>query len=524
MYEYAKKPCIHSACGSEKQTMPNSVQSSMNSINNVDVHSGTKLNLEGDLKSRIEQSLGFRMDNVELRESHDAADMDAKAFAKGNVVHFAPGQFHPETEEGRSLITHELSHVAQQARGGVHADIAGLNVNTSEALESQADSTHLDFSSPVDTSALPSLPSMDSQAAPVQGAFGRIKNFFKNAKTQFGFGRKSKALDQATKQINDEYNAENAEMMKAMQSSGFSPEEIEAQMLFQRINRASDREKRYGDAQGDLVEYSMNNNITDPNITSRFFSRLGRGKLTDKSMTKAGDITSHVRDDLLVTNGDMARADDMAAQLGPKVKARQNLAHMEHDGRSAEGDKYLNGRFGEGSHGALTDAHKFRFFLRQSYGKTDAEKDDMYDMFTNSKRNNEYLDYVRQQTNNAMAMDMDSFNTPDDNDMLEKSNAISDKTTDILALSDILKDNAQNLGYSEQFLDEDFGSVRQYLMSTKKDIRQRQREMTGEAEVGSTAASASNKIAFGPTGKNQGFADFKNRFVANKRQDKARKK
>lgn len=518
MYDYAKKPKAASLAMREKQSVPNSVQSSLNSINNVDIHSGTKLNLEDGLKNRIEQSIGFRLDGVEMRESHDAADMDAKAFAKGNVVHFAPGQFHPETEEGRSLITHELSHVAQQARGGVHADIAGLNVNTSEALESQADSTHLDFSAPVDTSALPSLPSMDAQAAPVQGAFGRIKKFFSNVKKSFNFGKKTKAVDDAAASINSEHQAETDEMMKAMQSSGFSPEEIEAQLLFQRLNKSEERGKRFQQAQGALTEYGMNSELDDPKMMDNIFARAGRGKLSNDSVKAAGDMQNHVLYNVLTGREEEDRANALAGQIGQKYHnidmARQNLDHMQSDGRSAEGDKYLNGRFGEGNHGKLTDAHKFRLFLRQSYGKTDAEKDEMYDLFTNANRNGEYLDYIKQLTNDAMTMDMDAFNTPDDNDMVARSNEISDKTTDIMALSDIIKDNAKDLGYSKRFINEEFGSRRQYMMATKANIRGRQREMTGEAAVGSTAASPSSKTAFGESGKNQGFEDFKSRYIA----------
>lgn len=148
--------------------IPNSMRSRIDAIRNVDIHAGSSLHLEDSLKSRIEHSIGFKMDNVELRESHDAEAMGAKAFAKGNVVHFAPGQYHPETEQGRELITHELTHVAQQAQGGVCANVAGLNVNASEHLESAADHGSLgeSYSSPAP------LPAMNAETAPLQGKFG----------------------------------------------------------------------------------------------------------------------------------------------------------------------------------------------------------------------------------------------------------------------------------------------------------------------------------------------------------------
>ena len=49
-----------------------------------------------DARRTVEEKFGIRMDQVELRESSQPAEMDAKAFAKGNVVQFAPGQFRPE--------------------------------------------------------------------------------------------------------------------------------------------------------------------------------------------------------------------------------------------------------------------------------------------------------------------------------------------------------------------------------------------------------------------------------------------
>jgi len=49
----------------------------------------------------------------------DAAEaLGAKAFTVGHDVAFGPGRFAPETREGRRLIAHELTHVAQQEAEG----------------------------------------------------------------------------------------------------------------------------------------------------------------------------------------------------------------------------------------------------------------------------------------------------------------------------------------------------------------------------------------------------------------------
>ena len=86
----------HVSAPSEK--IPNSarnaaIEQNMDAIAAVRPHEG-----------RMQKQFGIRMDQVELRESSQPADMDAKAFAKGNVVQFAPGQFRPDTEQGQQLI------------------------------------------------------------------------------------------------------------------------------------------------------------------------------------------------------------------------------------------------------------------------------------------------------------------------------------------------------------------------------------------------------------------------------------
>ena len=97
--------------------IPNSARSAaiehnMDAIAAVRPHEGRRLSLDETMVNRMQEQFGIRMDQVELRESSQPADMDAKAFAKGNVVQFAPGQFRPDTVQGQQLIQHELAHVA----------------------------------------------------------------------------------------------------------------------------------------------------------------------------------------------------------------------------------------------------------------------------------------------------------------------------------------------------------------------------------------------------------------------------
>ncbi len=62
----------------------------------------------------MEDALGQDLGDVRIhRRSERADDREARAFAEGSEIHFAPGEFSPATGEGRELLIHELVHVAQ---------------------------------------------------------------------------------------------------------------------------------------------------------------------------------------------------------------------------------------------------------------------------------------------------------------------------------------------------------------------------------------------------------------------------
>jgi hypothetical protein len=75
------------------------------------------------------------------KDSSKANEMGAKAYAQGTDIHFAPGQFKPESREGQELIGHELGHVVQQKEGRVKPNFQakGMPVNNDENLEKEAD-------------------------------------------------------------------------------------------------------------------------------------------------------------------------------------------------------------------------------------------------------------------------------------------------------------------------------------------------------------------------------------------------
>ena len=94
------------------------------------------------VKQRMEDS--FNMDFSDVRvhpESSSAPEVGALAYTQGTDIHFAPGQFKPDTSSGQQLLGHELTHVVQQKEGRVQAttEIGGMPVNDNAGLEHEAD-------------------------------------------------------------------------------------------------------------------------------------------------------------------------------------------------------------------------------------------------------------------------------------------------------------------------------------------------------------------------------------------------
>ncbi len=97
--------------------------------------------LPAPVQSEMQSLLGIDLDAIRIHEDGQAAEAGALAYTRGTDIHFAPGQYDPDSSKGRELIGHELAHVAQQARGGVAAttEVAGVPVNADPGLEGEAD-------------------------------------------------------------------------------------------------------------------------------------------------------------------------------------------------------------------------------------------------------------------------------------------------------------------------------------------------------------------------------------------------
>lgn len=72
-------------------------------------------------KNDMQQELQTDLSAVRIHTGGEAADLaaavNARAFTVGNDIFFANGEYAPDSAEGRKLLAHELTHVAQQGGG-----------------------------------------------------------------------------------------------------------------------------------------------------------------------------------------------------------------------------------------------------------------------------------------------------------------------------------------------------------------------------------------------------------------------
>jgi hypothetical protein len=104
-------------------------------------HSSGANQLPDPVRMKMESSLGNDFSNVKIHENNKPSDIGALAYTQGDDIHFAPGQYNPESNKGQELLGHELTHVVQQREGRVKAttQAKGLAVNDEPELEKEAD-------------------------------------------------------------------------------------------------------------------------------------------------------------------------------------------------------------------------------------------------------------------------------------------------------------------------------------------------------------------------------------------------
>lgn len=80
--------------------------------------------LEPRLRQDMEQRFGYDFSRVRVHAdpmaAQSAGEVDANAYTIGEHIVFGRARYAPQSEQGRKLIAHELTHTLQQAQGGTY--------------------------------------------------------------------------------------------------------------------------------------------------------------------------------------------------------------------------------------------------------------------------------------------------------------------------------------------------------------------------------------------------------------------
>jgi hypothetical protein len=86
--------------------------------NKITSSQGGGSNLDGNTQTFMQSRFGTDFSGVKIHTDREAAQMNrelnAKAFTVGSDIYFDEGQYQPNSESGRYLLAHELTHVRQQ--------------------------------------------------------------------------------------------------------------------------------------------------------------------------------------------------------------------------------------------------------------------------------------------------------------------------------------------------------------------------------------------------------------------------
>lgn len=136
MYGSPVTPPIEKPGNNEGEDNSFPIQTSLDSDTTASPETGGS-----SLSSQAQEVASEDFSNVQFKESQTASDIGALAYTQGDTITFAPGQFQPNTQSGRALIGHELTHVKQQRDGRVQptTQAKGLPVNNDPGLEKEAD-------------------------------------------------------------------------------------------------------------------------------------------------------------------------------------------------------------------------------------------------------------------------------------------------------------------------------------------------------------------------------------------------
>ncbi|MCI3939201.1 DUF4157 domain-containing protein [Chryseobacterium aahli] len=106
---------------------PNHVENQINSSK------GSGSSMDSGTKNFMENRFGTDFSNVKIHIGSEAVQMsrelNAQAFAVGNDIYFNEGKYSPNSNSGKHLLAHELTHTVQQ-NGGVGRKVQKLDCDT----------------------------------------------------------------------------------------------------------------------------------------------------------------------------------------------------------------------------------------------------------------------------------------------------------------------------------------------------------------------------------------------------------
>ena len=168
-----------------------------------------------------------------------------------------------------------------------------------------------------------SLSGISADAAPVQGVFGGIKSWFQKAKRSYRAGKRMAQKDTEVKQLLQEQEGEQDEMVAAMKRGGYSDEEIQAQIMFQRVNRSDERADRFLSSLNEMmVSPEMEALETESELGNKY-ARLGRGALRESTRKRRFQREEHLRNNVLADHAYTQQAEQVAEQMAYDAVAKQ---------------------------------------------------------------------------------------------------------------------------------------------------------------------------------------------------------
>ena len=107
-----EEPDIMSKSDTAPKTTPFNIQSQLNASK------GSGSSLPKDTRNSMESSFGADFSGVRVHTDSNAAQMSkelsAQAFTHGSDIYFNQGKYNPDTNSGKRLLGHELTHTVQQ--------------------------------------------------------------------------------------------------------------------------------------------------------------------------------------------------------------------------------------------------------------------------------------------------------------------------------------------------------------------------------------------------------------------------